>query len=105
MTRTRHVSAAMLFAVAASSPALAATYDYPVKPVRLVVTAPPGGGADVVARLIARGLTQRMKQQVVVDNRAGGNGVIGFELVARSAPDGYTMTIVSINFVTIPLLK
>ncbi len=65
--------------------------DYPVKPVRLVVPQPPGGGADIVARMIAQKLGAGLKQEVVVDNRGGAGGIVGTELVAHTPPDGYTL--------------
>ena len=65
--------------------------DYPTRPVRLVVPFPPSGAADILARSVAPAFSERMRQQIVVDNRPGANGVIGFELVARSPADGYTL--------------
>lgn len=64
--------------------------SYPSRPIRFVVAAAPGGGVDVVARLLAPRLTELLGQQVVVDNRAGANGLIGAELVAKAPADGYT---------------
>ena len=66
---------------------------YPSKPVRLVVGFPPGGSNDIVARLIAPKLTQVLGAQMVVENRPGANATIGTDLVAKSAPDGYTLTL------------
>lgn len=77
---------------AAQSPAMA---DYPTKPIRFVVPFPPGGGTDITARTIAQKLTGRWSQQVVVDNRPGANGTIGVDITAKSAPDGYTVTMIS----------
>ena len=68
---------------------------YPVKPVRMVVPFAPGGGTDVIARYLAAGMSESMNRQVVVDNRAGANGIIGTELVARAPADGYTLLFVS----------
>lgn len=77
---------------------------YPGKPIRLIVPAPIGGVTDMVARLLALKLTERWAQQVVVDNRRGASGIIGSELVARSAPDGYTLLMAYTAHVTNPTL-
>jgi len=68
-----------------------AQQNYPVRPVRLIVTVPPGGAADLVARVMAQKLGDAMGQTFVVDNRGGGGGQIAAELVAKAAPDGYTL--------------
>ena len=65
--------------------------SYPAKPVRIVVAFPPGGASDIIARLIGRKLGEDFGQQFVVDNRPGAAGIIGCDMVARSAPDGYTL--------------
>ncbi|MEO7725783.1 MAG: tripartite tricarboxylate transporter substrate binding protein [Burkholderiales bacterium] len=65
--------------------------DYPVRPLRLIVPQPPGGGNDTIARLIGQRMAGTLKQQVVIDNRAGAGGLIGAELAAKAAPDGYTL--------------
>jgi tripartite-type tricarboxylate transporter receptor subunit TctC len=69
----------------------AAQQNYPTKPIRFIVTFPPGGSADLIARALVPVLGDRLRQQVLVENRPGAGGNIGMELVARAAPDGYTM--------------
>ena len=71
--------------------ATAQTENYPSRPIRFIVPLPPGGGADLVARLVAERLSKNLNQQVLVDNRAGGGTVIGADLAAKSAADGYTL--------------
>ena len=69
----------------------AAQADYPSKPIRIVMAYPPGGSNDFLARLFGLKLTEMFGRQVVIDNRGGGNTIIGTDLVAKSAPDGYTL--------------
>jgi tripartite-type tricarboxylate transporter receptor subunit TctC len=75
--------------------ATAAAQDYPAKPVRLIIPFPPGGSNDVVGRMIATKLSDRLGKQVVVDNRPGAGGTIGTELAANAPADGYTLAIIS----------
>jgi tripartite-type tricarboxylate transporter receptor subunit TctC len=88
----RAMAAASIATAAALSaaPAAAQQAAYPVRAIRWIVPLPPGGGADIVARTIAERLSKNLGQQVIIDNRAGGGTVIGAELAARAAPDGYT---------------
>jgi tripartite-type tricarboxylate transporter receptor subunit TctC len=83
----RALAALMLAAL----PALAAAQVYPSKPIRLVVPFPPAGATDILSRELARMLSERLKQQVIVDNKPGAGGTLGSDLVAKSAPDGYTI--------------
>lgn len=79
--------------------ALAHAQPYPTKPVRVVIVFPVGGSNDVVARLVFAKLSQQLGQQFVLENRGGAGGTIGSELVARSAPDGYTLMVQSTTHV------
>ncbi len=74
--------------------------DFPVKPVRIINPFPPGGSVDLVARLLGAELGKAWGQQVIVDNRAGASGNIGTELAKNAAPDGYTLLLNTLPFVT-----
>ncbi|MBI3937170.1 MAG: tripartite tricarboxylate transporter substrate binding protein [Betaproteobacteria bacterium] len=78
--------------------------EYPVKPIRIVVGFSPGGGGDIVARIVAQKLSENLKQSMIVDNRPGAGGSIGAAFVARSAPDGYTLLVVTSSYAVIPSL-
>ena len=95
------MAAAVLLAL--SSAAIAAD-DYPNRPVRLIIPFPPGGSNDVVGRLVAKQLSEKLGQQVFVDNRGGAGGVIGLTAAAAAAPDGYTLGIASIAHAVNPSL-
>lgn len=98
------VFAVPLIALVQSFPALAQAW--PAKTIRLVVPYPPGGSTDLLGRAVAQKLSESLGQQVVVDNRGGASGIIGVELVARAAPDGHTMLLVtSTNFGSLPALR
>lgn len=86
------------FAVQAAQRPAGADEGYPIRPVRLIVPQAPGGSNDIMARYAAQYLTTRLGKTVVVDNRPGGDGVIGTEMVARSAPDGHTLLLASSAF-------
>src|SRR3954464_1811789 len=81
-----------------------AAETYPSKPVRMIVPYVAGGNADIQARYIAEKLGEALGKQFVVDNRGGANGVIGCELAARSAPDGYTLLFVANTYTVSPSL-
>ena len=74
--------------------------DYPTRPIRIVSPFPPGGSVDLVARLVGADLSKALGQQVVIDNRSGASGMIGTEVAAKSAPDGYTLLVNTLPFVT-----
>ncbi len=85
---------AAAIAVSAVSPT-AGAQSYPMRPVRWIVGYPPGGATDITARLIGQWLSERLGQPFVIENRAGASGNIGTELVAKAAPDGYTLLLVN----------
>src|SRR5471030_1788658 len=84
----RRAAVAMALVVVAAS-ALAA--DYPAKPIRLVVPYAPGGGADSVARIVARKVSENIGQPIVIDNKGGAGSILGTDIVAKAEPDGYTL--------------
>lgn len=97
MTIARRSALALPF-LALAHPAFAA---WPERPVRLIVPFPPGSGTDVLARLLAEPLGRHLGQPVVIDNRPGGNGVVGAQAGAGAAPDGYTLTMVGTSVAVI----
>lgn len=84
--------------VLAACPLVAGAASYPTKPVRLIVPFPPGGSNDIVGRMVGAELTNKLGQQVVIDNRAGAGGIIGSEIASKAAPDGYTLLIISVAY-------
>lgn len=94
----------LMLALTMAALPLAATAAYPDRPVRLIVGFPPGGAADILARLAAQQMTDRIGQQVVVDNRGGAGGLIATELAAKANADGYTLLFSSIPHVINPHL-
>ncbi|MEK7877619.1 MAG: tripartite tricarboxylate transporter substrate binding protein [Pseudomonadota bacterium] len=102
--RSWDIVAACTMALAIAGSALAQGDKYPVKPIRWIVPFPPGGSTDVIARLVSPKLGEALGQQVVIDNRSGASGTIGTVLVARAAPDGYTVLSNTLPFVANPQL-
>ena len=93
------------FLFIATMPAMAQAQNYPNKSIRMVVPFPPGGSPDIVGRLIAAKIAERLNVQVVVDNRGGAGGIIGSEIVARAVPDGYTLMFISTPHAVLPALQ
>ncbi|MBY0264931.1 MAG: tripartite tricarboxylate transporter substrate binding protein [Burkholderiales bacterium] len=98
------VMAMVAAAMCAAAVPVAAQQAYPNRPVRLIVPFPPGGSNDIVGRLVGAGLAERLGKQVVIDNRAGGNSIIGTEMAAKSPPDGHTLLVISTSFTTNPII-
>ncbi len=106
MKHTLHaLRLALTVALAIAAPAALAQGAYPSKPVRLITQFPPGGGTDIVARLISPKLAEAFGQQFVVENRVGAAGNIGADFVAKSAPDGYTILVGNNTIVTNPAVQ
>jgi tripartite-type tricarboxylate transporter receptor subunit TctC len=91
----RSVGLSLLAALAFSAPITAAAQDYPNKPIRFVVGFPPGGSSDIISRLLAQKLSERLNQTVVVEQKVGATGLIANDFIAKSAPDGYNMVLLT----------
>jgi tripartite-type tricarboxylate transporter receptor subunit TctC len=89
MTRSKIVGTMIALIAAMISPAAAA--EYPTRPMTLVLGFAPGGPSDVIARILSRKLEQLVRQPIVIENRAGAGGSVAGQMVARAAPDGYTL--------------
>src|SRR4051794_19269621 len=100
-SRMRHLARLLVVVAAALLVPPAAAENYPTRPIRLYVAFPPGGAADIVARLVAQPLSARLGQPVVVENKPGSGGNIAGELIARAAPDGYSLLIGPDNLFTV----
>ncbi len=98
----RHSAAAVL---AAALPLMAAGQDFPAKTVKVIVPQAPGAGTDLIARVIINKLADKWKQPIVVENKAGANGIIGSQQMVTSAPDGYTLLIQGATHVTNPFAQ
>ncbi len=95
MNRRRLLQLSAGAALSGALPGFAFALDYPARPVRIIVPYPPGIAPDIVARLVAQALSERLKQQFVVDNRSGGASNVGTSIVAHAVPDGYTLLVVT----------
>lgn len=98
-----HAIALSVSLAALAGPAFAQN-AYPGKPIRIIVPYAPGGAGDITARMIAEPLSAKLGQPVVVENRAGANGTIGTDIVAKAAPDGYTLGVVVASHVLLRAL-
>src|SRR5215470_8752159 len=104
---TRRTSAALILLTAAllvAAHTQTSAQGYPSRPIRIVSPFPPGGGNDVLARIVATKLADRLKATVVVENRPGAGAVIGITAVAKSAPDGYTLVLSGSTLAVAPTL-
>ena len=95
---------ALIEVYALCGPTSALSQQYPVKPIRFIVTFPPGGTVDITARIVQPRLSESFGQPIVIDNRGGAGGVVGTEMAARSAPDGYTFLFTLSSHTINPLL-
>lgn len=104
--KTTHTIVAVLAATTVAGIAFAqGAASFPNRPVRLIISSAPGGTQDTVGRIVADGLTERLGQPVIADNRPGAAGVVGCEIVANANPDGHTMVIVSAGFTVNPSIR
>lgn len=104
MTRLNLVWTLVCSVLAFAAPALAQTPAFPDRSVRIVVGFPPGGATDVIARVLAQGLTTELGQTVLVENKGGASGIIGSEMVVKSPADGYTLLFAPSSHATLPAL-
>jgi tripartite-type tricarboxylate transporter receptor subunit TctC len=96
-----HVAGWLLVLLAALGwPAATLAAEYPTRPIRLVVSFAPRGSADFQARIIGTRLTERLGEQIIIDNRPGGSGIVALELAAKSAPNGYTLLLGGMSHLT-----
>jgi len=100
----KSIAAVVLAIGSLATGATAWAQTYPARPIRMIIPWPPGGGTDVIGRIICQRLSEQVGQQIVVDNRGGASTIIGTEILAKSAPDGYTMGFATSNLATNPSL-
>jgi tripartite-type tricarboxylate transporter receptor subunit TctC len=101
--RTR-LSLALIVLAVLAAPGAALAQSYPTRPVRVIVPFPPGGIADIGARLVSQKLSEALGQPMIIENRAGASGTLGVDAVTKSAPDGYTVLMTTGDFITVPSL-
>lgn len=101
-SKLRRITCALLVCTAST---VAHAQSFPTKPIRLIVPLAPGGGGDIISRMIAQKISEPLGQTVVVDNRPGGSTIIGTDIVARSAPDGYTLVMATSSHGINPSLR
>ena len=101
MKKCVKLAASIVMAAAAVSTAPSMAQNYPVKPIRLIVPFPPGGGVDFIGRIVGQKLSERFGQTVAIDNRAGANGIVGLEALKTAPPDGYTIAAASAGPLTV----
>lgn len=102
----KHIALAVILAATAVAPAASAQQAYPSKPIRFLVGYAPGGGTDIMARVVAAKLTDSLSQQVIVDNRPGANANLAAEIASKASPDGYTVLMISVSHaISKPLYK
>ena len=99
------MGAALGLSLLGATIATPARAEFPEKPLRLVVPFPPGGGTDLIARVLGAGLSEELGQPIIIENKAGGGTIIGTDFVAKSAPDGYTIVIASFAHAVNPSLQ
>ena len=100
MRKITHVAAVLLLIFGGTAP-IALAQGYPTKSIRMLVGFPPGGGTDIIGRIVAQKLADALGQQVIVDNRGGASGQLAAELVAKAPPDGYTIMMAHIAAISI----
>ncbi|MDP3139453.1 MAG: tripartite tricarboxylate transporter substrate binding protein [Burkholderiaceae bacterium] len=101
MSRVQTFFAALLCAIAVVSAPLASATDFPVKPIRIIVPFGPGGITDVIARQVAKGLADKLGQQVIIDNKPSAGHIVAMQTVAQAPPDGYTLLLGSNTGLTV----
>lgn len=101
---SRWLAATVIFIASLGSGAIARAQSYPDRPIRMIISFPPGGSNDIVGRAVAHGLGERLGKAFVVENKPGAGGIIGAEAAAKSAPDGYTILLISSSFTMSPSL-